>query len=419
MSHKANGAPGIIACPGGEDFTNDLVGHLKHIYLRRVDKKAKTLAEKYDKTPDEIMWMLSLNEDLKTYKGVNGHEKAGHSHKPPCFKINTSFTRFANGEYKAEILSSIRGMDIYIIQDMENHLPLQFSGSKSAERFELNVNEHFFCLLVTVDAAIQAGAASVTVVLPSYPYSRQHKKKGREGVTAIKIGQILEFLGVKRIITLDIHSRDISNGFRRLHLEDLHASYQILLKLSAIIDLKDPDLVVVAPDAGAVDRNKFYASSLSRPLALLYKERDYSRISHNAGNNNIVSMRLLGSVKDKIVFMADDILGTGSTLITAMKLLKEMGARKVICAISIPLFTGDAISHFEEAHNQKLFDMIIGTNSVRHDERLLDKSWYVQADVSNLFARIISRLHYHLSLSELLDNRKIIQHLLSAKAKNA
>ncbi|MDR1931846.1 MAG: ribose-phosphate diphosphokinase [Spirochaetales bacterium] len=414
-----SGALGIIACPGGEDFTNDLVGHLKHIYLKRIEKKATSLAVKYDKTPEEIMNMLSMEEDLKSYRGVTGREKTRRAGMPPCFKINTSFTRFANGEYKSEILSSVRGMDIYIIQDVENHLPLQFSGSNSCESFELNVNEHFFCLLVTVDAAIQAGAESVTVVLPSYPYSRQHKKKGREGITAIKIGQILEFLGVKRIITLDIHSRDISNGFRRLHLEDLHASYQILLKLSEVIDLKDPDLVVVAPDIGAVDRNKFYALSLGRPLALLYKERDYSRISHNAGNNNIISMRLLGSVRDKTVFMADDILGTGSTLISAMKLLKEMGARKVICAISIPLFTGEAISHFEAAYNNKLFDMMIGTNAVRHDNKLLGQPWYIQADVSNLFARIISRLHHNLSLSELLDNRKIIARLLSSKSKNA
>jgi ribose-phosphate pyrophosphokinase len=416
MSHKVHDAPGIIACPGGEDFTNELVGHLKHIYIRRMEKKAKSLAAKYEKTPEEILRILFLDHDLKSYRGVNGHEKKLETAlKPPCFKIETSFTRFANGEYKAEILSSIRGMDIYIVQDVENHLPLRFSGS--AEQYELNVNEHFFCLLVAVDAAIQAGAASITVVLPSYPYSRQHKKKGREGITAIKIGQILEFLGVKRIISLDIHSRDISNGFRRLHLENLHASYQILLKLSGIIDLKNPDLVVVAPDTGAVDRNKFYASSLSRPLAMIYKERDYSRISRNAGDNNIVSMKILGSVENKIVFMADDILGTGSTLITAMKLLKQMGARKVICAISIPLFTGEAIRHFEEVYNEGFFDMIIGTNSVRHDERLLGKAWYIQADVSSLFARIISRLHYNLSLSELLDNSKIIQRLLSSKSK--
>jgi ribose-phosphate pyrophosphokinase len=95
-----------------------------------------------------------------------------------------------------------------------------------------------------------------------------------------------------------------------------------------------------------------------------------------------------------------------------------MGARKVICAISIPLFTGEAISHFEAAYATKLFDMIIGTNSVRHDGRLLDKPWYIQADVSNLFARIISRLHHNLSLSELLDNRKIITSHLSSKSKN-
>ncbi|MDR2588608.1 MAG: ribose-phosphate diphosphokinase [Spirochaetales bacterium] len=417
MSAKEYAGLGIIACPGGEDFAGEIVSHLRRLYIKRIGKKARNLAEKCGKTPDEIMEMLNIGEGLASYKGQGGAEHGGRGCKAPAFKIPATFTRFPNAEFKAEILSSIRGMDIYIVQDMENHLPLQFKGA--SESFPLNVNEHFFCLLVTVDAAIQAGAGSITVVLPSYPYSRQHKKKGREGITAIKIGQILEFLGVRRIITLDIHSRDISNGFRRLHLENLHASYQILLKLAKLIDLKDPDLVVVAPDTGAVDRNKFYASSLGRPLAMLYKERDYSTFSQNASRNNIVSMQLLGSVANKTVFMADDILGTGSTLITAMKLLKEMGAKKVICAISIPLFTGEALSHFEEARRQGWFDSIIGTNAVRHGDAVLGKEWYIQADVSELFARIISRLHHSQSLSELLDNRKVIQRLLSIQGSRS
>jgi ribose-phosphate pyrophosphokinase len=202
-----------------------------------------------------------------------------------------------------------------------------------------------------------------------------------------------------------------------LLLENLHASYQILVKLSELIDLKDPDLVMVAPDTGAVDRNKFYALSLGIPLAMLYKERDYSRYSKNAADNNIVTMKILGSVENKTVFMADDLLGTGSTLIKAMRTLKNLGAKKIICAVSIPLFTADAVEHFEKAYREGLFYRIIGTNAVRHGDNLLGREWYLAAEVSRLFARIISRLHHNLSLSELLDNRQIIQNLLAKNPK--
>jgi ribose-phosphate pyrophosphokinase len=172
------------------------------------------------------------------------------------------------------------------------------------------------------------------------------------------------------------------------------------------------DFVVVSPDTGAVDRNKFYASALKKPLALLYKERDYSIASKDAARNNISQIRLLGCVKDKTVFMADDMLGTGGTLIKGMKLLKENGARKIICAISLPLFSGDAVSHFEEAYREGLFYRIIGTNAV-YQEEVHKREWYINVNISSLFAQVISRLHQNLSVSSLLDNREIINRLLA------
>mgnify|MGYP002467725556 CR=1 FL=1 len=112
----------------------------------------------------------------------------------------------------------------------------------------------------------------------SFRLRREYKNKGRAGLTSARVGQIFEFLGVSRIITLDIHSTEIQNSFNTLRLENLHASYQILLKLSDLVDLQHEDLVVVAPDTGSVSRNKFYAGSLKKPLAVIYKERDYSKV---------------------------------------------------------------------------------------------------------------------------------------------
>jgi ribose-phosphate pyrophosphokinase len=225
------------------------------------------------------------------------------------------------------------------------------------------------------------------------------------------VGKIFEALGVNRIITLDLHSRDIGSAFNLLHLENLHASYQIIRALAGLEEIGG-DMVLVAPDTGAVDRNKFYATTLKKPLALLYKERDYSKVSTDALDSNIAVIKLLGNVKDKTVFMADDMLATGGTLLKAMKSLKEAGAKKTICAISLPLFSGDAVSHFDAAYKEGDFFRIIGTNAVYHEE-LLQREWYISVNIATLFAKTISRLHQGLALSSLLDNRAVINKLFS------
>lgn len=175
---------------------------------------------------------------------------------------------------------------------------------------------------------------------------------------------------------------------------------------------KDP-FIVVSPDSGAVDRNKFYSSALNKPLAMLYKERDYSKVSENSQNSNIIGLKLLGDVKGKNVFLADDMLGTGGTLLEAFKFLKKNEAKRIIAAVSLPFFTGDAISIFDQKYKEGLFYRIIGTNAVYHTD-LKDKEWYIEADVSHFFAEVIMRIHNHESISSLLDNRQLIKGITQA-----
>ena len=301
--------------------------------------------------------------------------------------------------------------DVFIFQDVENHEPISLNDGKN--KISLSVNDHVMCLLVAIDAVRQAGAREITLVLPVYPYSRQHKKKGREGLTAALLGHIYESMEVTRIITLDLHSREIINAFSHTHCENLHASYQIIRELSRVVDLTKEDLVVVSPDTGAIDRNKFYATGLKKPLAMIYKERDYSVVTQDAKNTNIKSIKLLGDVKGKVAFLADDMLGTGGTLLKAMGFLHDQGATKVIAAISLPFFTGNAVQLFDEAYQKGLFYRIIGTNAVYHED-LLKKEWYISTNVSGLFANVITRLHHGQSLSDLLDNRSIIDKMIKA-----
>jgi len=401
---------GIISCPGGRHFSKEIVYHLKRLYMKRFDRKATRLSEKYGIEKEEVIHSINMNTDLRD--ASMRHDGPVDAYSPPEFEVPVKFTRFANGEFKTELQSSVRGMKLYIVQDVENHYPVEMNVGEEKEP-PLSVNDHIFLLLVTVDAVLQAGAKEVTVVTPTYPYSRQHKKSGREGLTASRLGQTLENMGVARIITLDIHSKEIENSFNHLRLEDLHASYQVLRELARMIDLKQEDLVVVSPDTGAIGRNKFFASSLHRPLAVLYKERDYSKVTKDASDTNITTTRLLGNVENKSVFMADDMLGTGGTMIKAMKYLIDRGAKKIISSVSLPFFTGNAIEKFEDAYQKGYFYRMIGTNAVYQNENLLEREWYVPSNISNLFARVILRLHHNLSLSKLLDNSAIIQHMLN------
>ena len=396
----------VVACPGGERFADEVITHLKHMYKHRFTLKNDVISKRYEMNKDDLVKKINFENDIDAPElYIKGDVT---KYRAPSFKIPARFTFFANGEFKTELLESIRGKDVYIFQDIENHEELSLNDG--ANKAVLSVNDHVMSMLVTIDAVRQAGAAAITLVVPAYPYSRQHKKKGREGLTASMLGHIYEWLGVSRIITLDIHSREIVNAFSSLNLENLHASYQIIRELSKIVDLtgKTEDLVVVSPDTGAIDRNKFYAVGLKLPLAMIYKERDYSIVTQNAKNTNIKSIKLLGDVHGKVAFLADDMLGTGGTLLKAMAFLKEQGATKVIAAISLPFFTGNAIDLFDEAYRQGLFYRIIGTNAVYH-EALCKREWYINTSVSGLFANVIMRVHYNQSLSSLLENRTLIE----------
>ena len=406
---------GIIAGPGSEYFTGKVIKHLRRLYNDRYEKISDVLTKRHNMTPEELLRFVILQDDLTSKKIPAGPMPS--SYHCPDLAVRVRYTRFANGEEKAEVLDPVRGLNVYIIHDVSNMAPIKTAGREDNPQ-PLSINDHLMFLFTTINAVKLAGAESVTLLLPTYPYARQHKKASREALTASLFARFCEDLGVERIVTLDIHSREIENSFRTCHLENLHGSYQTLIALRGLVDFSDPDLVVVSPDTGAVSRNKFYAQGLHRPLAMLYKERDYSIVSRDAKHTNIKSINLLGDVKGKTVLMADDMIATGGTMIIAMRELMNLGAKRVICMVSLPFFNGNAIENFDAAYQEGVFWRIIGTNAVYQGKGLLEKEWYVQADVTELFARVISRLHHGRSISPLLDNRKFIQRLIDSSQAN-
>ena len=374
---------GVIAGPGSEYFTGKVVKHLRRLYIDRYEKVSKALSKRHGITEEELLKQVTLTDDLESKKIPTG--RLPSAFYCPDFTINVKYTRFANGEEKAELIDPVRGLNVYIIHDVSNSAPIKVAGLEDPQ--PISVNDHLMFLFTTIDAVRLAGAASITLVLPTYPYARQHKKAGREALTASLFARFCENLGVERIITLDIHSREIENSFSTCHLENLHGSYQTLIALRKVIDLK---------------------------------ERDYSIVSKDAKNSNIKSINLLGDVRGKTVLMADDMIATGGTMIIAMRELMNLGAKKIICMVSLPFFNGNAVENFDAAYREGVFYRIIGTNAVYQGKHLLEKEWFIQADVTELFARVISRLHHGRSISPLLDNRKFIQKLIDdTQAKKA
>ncbi len=158
-----------------------------------------------------------------------------------------------------------------------------------------------------------------------------------------------------------------------------------------------PNIFVVAPDVGSADRGRTYAGALGTGLAIVDKERNYEQPS------TIKRMNLVGDVRGKNVFMGDDLVATGGTLLNAARLCKDKGAEKIFFACTLPFLSGKACDKFDEAAREGLFDAFIGTDAVfRGPEIVAQHPWYHEVSVAPLFARVIHNINVKHSVSALL-----------------
>jgi len=303
--------------------------------------------------------------------------------EPFTFKRSTEVP-FPNGEIKTVIEENIRGEDIYIVQCCDDPLAPDRS-----------VNDNLMALFTAIDAACRSDADSVTTVVPHFPYARQERKKARESITAQLIARFLEDSGTRKVITIDIHAEAIEGFFHQATLENLHAARLIIDYFSSRYRIDN--MVCVAPDVGSADRARFYSKNFGCDLAICDKARDYSKIG------KIETMRLVGDVRDRDVFIGDDIIATGGTMINAMRLLKEAGARDIYLAATLPFFSGNAPEKFDRAYQQGLFRTLIGTDAVFRGEQFARVyPWYEEVSVAPLFAQVIFNINQKRSVSALL-----------------
>ncbi len=297
--------------------------------------------------------------------------------------IKTSPKTFPNDELKTIIDQSIRNKDVYIFQDVENR------------SFGFSLNDNYVDLKTTIDSTRRSDARRITAVIPYYPYSRQDKAKGREGITAAMVARELEDVGANRVITLDIHNEATAGFFRKAHFDNLHASKEIMRYV--VEKIGTDDLVIVSPDTGGAQRAEYYGKRLGVPFAIAAKFRDYSKRSH------VDKMYLLGDVEGKNVFFIDDMIATAGTLGTGAELVKNHGANKVYFGVSHGLFNDPAFERVSEAYKKGILNGVVVSNTIHQEEKYKKNPWYNEVPVENYFAKAIINTHRGESLSKLLE----------------
>jgi len=277
--------------------------------------------------------------------------------------------RFSDGEIYFQVLENVRGADVFVVQPCSHP-----------------VDCHLMELLMMIDAFKRASAWRITAVMPYYCYARQDRKdKPRVPISAKLVADLLETAGASRALTLDLHAPQIQ-GYFNVPVDHLYASPVLgdYFRKKAL-----PSVTVVSPDAGGVERARFFAKKLDVPLAIVDKRRvdvDVSEVMH-----------LIGDVRGRAALIIDDIIDTAGTLVkTAEALLKE-GATKVSAACTHAVLSGPAV----ERICRSAIEEVVVTNSVPLTPEAKKVPKIKVLSVAELLARGIRSIHEETSISEL------------------
>lgn len=276
---------------------------------------------------------------------------------------------FADGELFCQIDENVRGSDVFVIQPTCRP-----------------VNHNLMELLVLLDAFKRSSASRITAVLPYYGYARQDKKdKPRVPITAKLVADLISRAGADRILTMDLHAPQIQ-GFFDIPVDHLFAAPVLL---DAIRQLDIPDLVIVSPDAGGVERARAIAKRLKVGLAIADKRR--------VAPNEAEVMHVIGDVNEKNVLIIDDIIDTAGTLQKTVDALAEKGARRILAAGIHAVLSKPAIERIEESK----LEMVLVTNTTPMDEKMGACGKLRPLSVASLLGEAIRRIHENSSVSSL------------------
>jgi len=240
---------------------------------------------------------------------------------------------FANGEIYARFIESIRGADVFLVQ----------STCSVSNGTTQSVNDSLFELLIMINAAKLASARRITAVMPWYGYSRQDKKSApREPITAKMIAEILQAVGVDRVLTMDLHAGQVQ-GFFSIPVDHMTAVPILAQYFHDLEEIRGERLVVVSPDAGRAKLASHFAEKLGATLAVLTKQRPE--------HSEVEMTMLIGDVEGKVAIMIDDMIDTAGTLIEGAKKVRENGATRVYAAATHGLFSAPAFERLERCED--------------------------------------------------------------------
>lgn len=277
--------------------------------------------------------------------------------------------KFSDGEISVEIKENIRGLNVFVLQSI-------------CKPSNTNLME----LLIMMDALKRASANSVAAVIPYYGYARQDRKVApRAPITAKLVADLITVAGATRVLCLDLHAGQIQ-GFFNIPVDNLFATPVLLPYIREKIS---DNLVVVAPDAGGVERASAFAKRLDVPMAIIDKRRD--------APNQSRSLSIIGNVKGCRAVIVDDIVDTAGTLVQGAQAVKNAGATEVYACCSHAVLSGPALERIESSCLKKL----VVTNSIPVREEVAKSSKIQVLSVARLLAEAIKRTYFGESVSGL------------------
>ena len=276
----------------------------------------------------------------------------------------------------------------------------------------MSPDDHYQDLKRIIQAA-GGKARRINVIMPILYGGRQHRRNYRESLDCACALQELQSMGVSNVVTFDAHDPRVHNAIPLMGFDNVMPTYQVLKtmfrEISGLHITKD-NFMIVSPDEGALNRNMYYASVLGVELGMFYKRRDYSKIIN--GRNPIIAHEYLGnSVEGMEIFIADDIISSGESVLDIAYALKEKKAKKIYAYATYGLFT-DGFEKFDKAYKDGYIDGILGTNLTYRSPELLNKEWFMEVDVSKYIAYFISAINHDVSISKVIDPHEKINQLL-------
>lgn len=349
-------------------------------------------------------WRTQRESDHKETIAFNGYQK-------DSYIVQAKVSRFGSGEAKANILETVRGVDLYLMVDVMNYAQ---TYSLFGQVNHMSPDDHYSDLKRVI-AATTGKAKRINVIMPFMYESRQHKRTGRESLDCAMMLQELHAMGVENFITFDAHDPRVMNAIPQDSFDNISCSYQFIKAILAHVEDLDIDknhMMIISPDEGGMSRAIYYANVLGIDMGMFYKRRDYSKVVN--GRNPIVAHEFLGAdVEGKDVFIIDDMISSGESLIDTAKELKERKARRVYACCTFGLFTS-GFNKFDQAYANGTLNGVFTTNLIYQQPELLTKPWYISVDMAKYIALIIDNLNHDMSISPILDSSQKINDKIAA-----